>query len=95
MLLAARDHATDVRAGLNIAYDESLIEDLAAAGHSTVEFDSEASEELAATIGDALADADLTETFVLYQTGGFGIEPISYILGPDAPAVAAVVRDVV
>ena len=95
VLLAARDHATDVRAGLNITYDEALIEDLAAAGHSTVEFDSEASEELAATIGDALADADLTETFVLYQTGGFGIEPISYILGPDAPAVAAVVRDVV
>ena len=95
VLLAARDHATDVRAGLNIAYDETLIEDLAAAGHSTVEFDSEASEELAATIGDALADADLTETFVLYQTGGFGIEPISYILGPDAPAVAGVVRDVV
>ena len=95
VLLATRDHGLDVRAGLNITYDESLIEDLAAAGHSTVEFDSEASEELAATIGDALADADLTETFVLYQTGGFGIEPISYILGPDAPAVAAVVRDVV
>ena len=95
VLLAARDHGLDVRAGLNITYDESLIEDLAAAGHSTAEFDSEASEELAATIGDALADADLTETFVLYQTGGFGIEPISYILGPDAPAVAAVVRDVV
>ena len=95
VLLAARDHATDVRAGLNIAYDEALIEDLAAAGYSTAEFDSEASEELAATIGDALADADLTETFVLYQTGGYGIEPISYILGPDAPAVAAVVRDVV
>ena len=95
VLLATRDHGLDVRAGLNITYDESLIEDLAAAGHSTVEFDSEASEELAATIGDALADADLTETFVLYQTGGYGIEPISYILGPDAPAVAAVVRDVV
>ena len=95
VLLATRDHGLDVRAGLNITYDESLIEDLAAAGHSTAEFDSEASEELAATIGDALADADLTETFVLYQTGGFGIEPISYILGPDAPAVAGVVRDVV
>jgi len=95
VLLATRDHGLDVRAGLNITYDESLIKDLAAAGHSTVEFDSEASEELAATIGDALADADLTETFVLYQTGGFGIEPISYILGPDAPAVAGVVRDVV
>ena len=95
VVLAARDHATGVRAGLNIAYDANLIEDFAAAGHSTAEFDSEASDELAATIGDALADADLTETFVLYQTGGFGIEPISYVLGPDAPAVAGVVRDIV
>ena len=95
VVLAARDHATGVRAGLNIAYDANLIEDFAAAGYSTAEFDSEASEKLAATIGDALADADLTETFVLYQTGGFGIEPISYVLGPDAPAVAGVVRDIV
>jgi len=95
VVLAARDHVADVRAGLNVAYDDGLIEDLAAAGHSTVEFDSEASDELAATIGDALADADLTETFVLYQTGGFGIEPISYVLGRDAPTVASVVREVV
>jgi hypothetical protein len=31
--------------------------------------------------------------FVLYQTGGYGIEPITYILGPDAPTVADCVRD--
>ena len=95
VLLATREHGVNVRAGLNIAYDEALLEQFNAAGYSTVEFDSEASEELAATIGDAVTDADLTETFVLYQTGSYGIEPISYILGPDAPAVAAVVRDVV
>jgi Uncharacterized conserved protein len=95
VLLAARDHATGVRAGLNIAYEADLIEDFAAAGYSTADFDSEASEELAATIGDAVVDTDLTETFILYQTGGFGIEPISYLLGPDAPTVAGVVRDIV
>ncbi|ERH06073.1 MAG: hypothetical protein J07HN4v3_01683 [Halonotius sp. J07HN4] len=95
VLLAARDHATGVRAGLNIAYEADLIEDFAAAGYSTADFDSEASEELAATIGDAVVDTDLTETFILYQTGGFGIEPISYVLGPDAPTVAGVVRDIV
>ena len=43
----------------------------------------------------AVRDADPDSPFVLYQTGGFGIEPISYILGPDAPTVAGVVRDVV
>ena len=95
VVLAARDHVADVRAGLNVAYDDGLIDEFEAAGHSAVEFDSEASDELAATIGDALADANLTETFVLYQTGGFGIEPISYVLGPDAPTVAGVVREVV
>ena len=95
VLLATRDHGVDVRAGLNITYDADLIDDFEAAGYRTVQFDSEASDELATTIGEAVADADLTETFVLYQTGGFGIEPISYILGPDAPTVAGVVRDVV
>jgi len=59
-----------------------------------VEFDSEAREELESTIGEAVAEAELSETFVLYQTGGFGIEPISYILGPDAPTVAAAVRSI-
>ena len=95
VLLATRHHGVDVAAGLNIAYDADLIKHFEAAGYSTIEFDSEASEELAATIGDAVADADLTETFVLYQTGSYGIEPISYVLGPNAPTVAAVVRDVV
>ena len=95
VLLATHDHTAGVRAGLNIAYEADLIADFEAAGYATVEFDSEATDELEATIGDALATADLTETFVLYQTGGFGIEPISYVLGPDAPTVAGVVRDII
>ena len=94
VLLAARNHAVDVQAGLNIAYEPDLLAAFEAAGYTTVEFDSEASDELDATIGEAVADAELTGTFVLYQTGGFGIEPISYVLGPDAPAVAAAVRSV-
>ncbi|MFO7834520.1 MAG: thiamine-phosphate synthase family protein [Halohasta sp.] len=95
VLLAARTHAVDVQAGLNISYDADLIDAFEDAGYTTVEFDSEAREQLESTIGEAVADADLTETFVCYQTGGFGIEPISYVLGPDAPTVATTVRSVI
>src|SRR6056297_329203 len=93
VLLAARNRV-DVQAGLNITYDRSLIEAFEQAGYTSVEFDSEARGELESTIGEAVAEAELSETFVLYQTGGFGIEPISYILGPDAPTVAAAVRSI-
>ncbi len=104
ILLSTREQGVDVRAGLNITYDPDLLEQFEDAGYTTVRFDSEAREELHATIGAAIAaataadddpDGGLTETFVLYQTGGFGIEPISYVLGPDAPTVASVVREVV
>jgi hypothetical protein len=30
---------------------------------------------------------------VLYQTGGFGVEPAVYVLGDDARTVAAHLRD--
>ena len=125
ILLATREQGVAVRGGLNIAYDPALLSAFEAAGYRTIEFDSEARDELADTIAAALADASVhgdatdivgatdgvdaadgvgaaedsadtgvTETFVLYQTGGFGIEPISYVLGPDAPTVAAAVREV-
>ena len=94
VLLAVRAQGVDVQAGLNIAYDEDLIEAFETAGYTTVQFDTEARDELEAAIGEALADRELTETFVIYQTGGFGIEPISYVLGPDAPTVASTVRSV-
>jgi len=93
VLLAARAHA-DIRAGLNIAYEPELIAAFEDAGYTAVEFDDEASDDLDKTVGEAVADAELSETFVLYQTGSFGIEPISYVLGPDAPTVAAAVRSV-
>ena len=41
---------------------------------------------------DAVRDADPDAPFVLYQTGGFGIEPITYVLsetGADAARLAA------
>ncbi|MHB9288498.1 thiamine-phosphate synthase family protein [Halobacteriales archaeon Cl-PHB] len=89
VLLAARSHGSDARAALNVHYEPSLLAELDAAGLQTVEFDAEA--DLDAAIGEALAgqpDAD-----VLYQTGAMGVEPIVYVLGPDAPTVAETVRD--
>ncbi|WP_267162078.1 thiamine-phosphate synthase family protein [Halovenus salina] len=90
ILLAARDNGSDHRAALNVSYDEDLLAALEEGGAVTAEFDAEASVEPA--IAAALAktpDAD-----VLYQTGGFGIEPILYVLGADAPTVATTVRDI-
>ncbi|PSQ06769.1 DNA-binding protein [Halobacteriales archaeon QS_6_71_20] len=44
----------------------------------------------AALAGRDLGDADVV---AVYQTGGVGVEPVLYVLGPDAPTVARVVRD--
>jgi predicted fused transcriptional regulator/phosphomethylpyrimidine kinase/predicted transcriptional regulator len=89
ILLAARASGSDARAALNVRYDEHLRDALAAAGHATAAFDAETAIEDA--IGAALADTP--GATVLYQTGGFGIEPVLYVLGPDAPTVARTVRE--
>jgi predicted fused transcriptional regulator/phosphomethylpyrimidine kinase/predicted transcriptional regulator len=89
VLLAARRHGSDTRAALNVRYDDALVADLERAGHETVEFDAEA--DLDEAIGaalDASPDAD-----VVYQTGGFGVEPILYVLAADAPTAARTVRE--
>ncbi|MBB6647522.1 thiamine-phosphate synthase family protein [Halobellus ruber] len=89
VLLSARGAGADARAAINVRYDPDIVSTLEAAGYDAVEFDPEAS-------GDPIAEAvaaagPLTETFVCYQTGGYGIEPITYVLGPDADAVATAV----
>lgn len=89
ILLATREHGGRARAAVNLRYDPDLVERFAEAGYETVEFDAEA--ETTAAIGDAMAEtADPT---VLYQTGGYGIEPIVYVLGEDAESVAKIVRE--
>ena len=90
VLLAARAAGSPARAALNVRYDEALVEDLAAAGRTPVEFDAEAPLETA--VEAAVADAP--EADVLYQTGAMGIEPVCYVLGADAGAVVETVRDV-
>jgi predicted fused transcriptional regulator/phosphomethylpyrimidine kinase/predicted transcriptional regulator len=91
VLLAARSAGNPARAALNVRYDETLVADLEAAGHESVEFDAEADVEPA--VASALADAPRADVF--YQTGGFGIEPVCYVLGEDAAAVVTTVRDVI
>ena len=89
VLLAARAAGSEARAVLNVRYDEEIVRALENGGLVAAEFDPEADPD--AAIADALAatpDAD-----VLYQSGAMGIEPIVYVLGPDAPTVAERVRD--
>jgi predicted fused transcriptional regulator/phosphomethylpyrimidine kinase/predicted transcriptional regulator len=92
VLLAVREY-TDVGAAVNVRYDPALVDDLRAAGYRCVEFVPDDGDEVGGLRAalDGLDD-DLPDTFVLYQTGGYGVEPITYVLGPDAPRVAETVR---
>ncbi|MFC7115543.1 thiamine-phosphate synthase family protein [Natronoarchaeum sp. GCM10025703] len=89
VLLAARRHGSPARAAVNLRYDTELVEQFAEAGYETVEFEAEG--ETDAAIEAALADGD--DPTILYQTGGYGIEPIIYVLGEDAETVAGIVRE--
>ena len=91
ILLAARDAGSDARAALNLAYDEETVTALDAAGLTVAEFDAETS------LDDGIAEAlqATPDADVLYQTGAMGIEPIVYILGPDAVTVVERLRAVV
>ena len=100
VLLSARAAGVDFRGALNVRYDPDVVAALSEAGYETVEFDSEGPDD---PIADAVAawasdddgdgaDSDPDEPFVLYQTGGYGIEPITYVVAPDAPAAATAVR---
>jgi hypothetical protein len=100
VLLSARETGLDVRAAVNLRYDPALIDDLDSAGYPTIEFDPDApTDPVRAVLADVVerdggGDADeQPETVVVYQSGGYGIEPITYVLGPDAVTVAGVVRD--
>jgi len=90
VLLTAREAGSNACAALNIRYDPATVEALESSGLTAVEFDSEA--DIDEALAGALATAPDAE--VLYQTGGMGIEPIVYVLGPDAPTVAERVRAV-
>jgi predicted fused transcriptional regulator/phosphomethylpyrimidine kinase/predicted transcriptional regulator len=95
VLLAVRASGLSVRGALDVRYDPELLARLEPQ-YETIEFDAEG--DLEPTIAEALADAteaDTAEGCVLYQTGGFGIEPIMYLLAADAPSAARLVRELV
>ncbi len=89
VLLAARDAGVNARAAINVRYDPALLDRLRDAGHVAVEFDPEYDD-----VGDAVhaALADHPDATVVYQTGGFGIEPVIYLLGASAEDVATTAR---
>ncbi len=88
VLLAARGAGADVAAAINVRYDETLVEELVDRGHVAAEFDESA--DIEERVTETLETEP--ETTVLYQTGGMGIEPLIYVLGPDAESVADTVR---
>jgi XRE family transcriptional regulator, thiamine biosynthesis regulator len=88
VLLTAREHGSDARAALNVRYDPSLVALLEDADYAVVEFGGE--ESLERAIADALEATP--EATVLAQTGGFGIEPVIYVLAEDAETAAESVR---
>lgn len=84
VLLIAREHGSEARAALNVRYDPALSALLSEAGHTVVEFEGEG--DLEGAIAEAL-DSE-PEATVLAQTGGFGIEPVIYVLAESAPSAA-------
>ncbi|MFC4436944.1 MULTISPECIES: thiamine-phosphate synthase family protein [Natrialbaceae] len=88
VLLSARRHGADASAAINVRYDPELLGELAEQGHVTAEFDE--SDDVASSVGAAIDEQP--DATVLYQTGGVGIEPLIYVLGPDAEAVADTIR---
>ncbi|MFC4247521.1 thiamine-phosphate synthase family protein [Natribaculum luteum] len=91
VLLAARRHGSDAAAAGNIRYDPKLLAELTERSHVTAEFDETG--DVASSVGAAIEDEPAAT--VLYQTGGEGIEPITYVLGPDPESVADTIRSLV
>jgi len=91
VLLAARRHGADVSAGINITYEQALLDELAEQGHVVAAFDE--SDDISSSVGAAIEEKP--EATVLYQTGGMGIEPLIYVLGIDAESVADTIRSLV
>jgi predicted fused transcriptional regulator/phosphomethylpyrimidine kinase len=89
VLLAARSAGIDARAAINVRYEAALVAALAT-DHQTVEFDPD--EPIDAAIETRAAERPVASVF--YQTGGFGVEPIVYLLADDAVAAAEQIRAV-
>ncbi|MFB6093988.1 MAG: thiamine-phosphate synthase family protein [Halanaeroarchaeum sp.] len=92
VLLAARAGGSDARAALNVAFDRDLLAAFEATDHEAVEF---GADETTAAGAVERAIGENPDATVVYQTGGFGVEPILYLLGASASDVARTARDLV
>jgi predicted fused transcriptional regulator/phosphomethylpyrimidine kinase/predicted transcriptional regulator len=90
VLLAARGAGSDARAALNVQFSPEIIEHVAEIGMTTAAFDPE--NDLTDAVADAFAEGTAD---VLYQSGGFGIEPAVYLLAADAADAAEIARDLI
>ncbi|MDR9411074.1 MAG: thiamine-phosphate synthase family protein [Haloquadratum sp.] len=88
VLLAARDAGVSVRAAVNLAPGE-LLSAAGQLGIETVEYDPTGG---AQAVTDRVSDAQTTP-LIVHHPGAFGIEPMLYVLGADAPTVAGHVDD--
>ncbi len=92
VLLAARAAGSESRAGLNLAYTETTLDRLGTQGETVAELDIEA-QNLEVAVEETISENP--EATVLYHRGAVGVEPIIYLLGPDAVAVARTAREAV
>lgn len=90
VVLAAADADASKRGALNLATSDELLEAAEDAGMQTVKFDA-ARDERRETVDAAFADGvpDLA-----YHRGGFGVEPVAYVIAEDAPAAVEKVEGI-
>lgn len=79
VLLAARAAGGEHRAAINVRYSPEFITQFEDEGYRSAEFQADYSD-----ISHAVSEVFGPDVDVLYQTGGFGIEPIIYVLGSSA-----------
>ncbi len=99
VLLTARENGFEFNSAINICYETDLVEQLSTAGYKLVEFDPDADAD-ADPIQTAFSSirnnddvqSDMTPA-VCYHTGGYGVEPIIYILAGDAEIIVEIVQE--
>ncbi len=82
VVLAAQAVDASKRAALNLATSGAFLDAARDEGMTTVEFDADR-EDRRETLDEAFAEA---VPDVAYHTGGFGVEPVAYVVAEDAPS---------
>ncbi|RQG98326.1 thiamine-phosphate synthase family protein [Natrarchaeobius oligotrophus] len=88
-VLAARDVDPDVRAAINVATDEALLEAARSIGIDPLEFDADY-EDRREHLENRFRDRGRVPR-VAYHRGAFGIEPTTYVFGPAASDAAELI----